>query len=94
MQITRQAVSQLIESLVSPEYVERHADPKDGRRVVLRLSDKGRAAAWVIGAAAVTVEHEMSRRLARETLLELRRALEGFVDHDSASRSAAVGHTS
>jgi DNA-binding MarR family transcriptional regulator len=94
MQITKQAVSQLIESLVSLEYVERHADPKDGRRVVLRLSDKGRAAASVIGAAAATVEHDMSRRLGKETLLELRRALEGFVDQDSSGRSPSIGSTS
>jgi len=84
MEITKQAVSQLIESLVGLEYVERHADPDDKRRVVLRLSDKGRAAASVIGDAADSVEHEMSRRLGKETLLELRRALEGFVDDDSA----------
>ena len=89
MQITKQAVSQLVESLVGLEYVERHADPNDRRHVVLRLSDKGRSAASVIGAAAATVEHEMSHRLGRETLLQLRRALEGFVDDDSASRSAA-----
>ena len=89
MQITKQAVSQLIESLVGLEYVERHADPIDRRRVVLRLSDKGRDAASVIGAAAATVEQETIHRLGKETLLELRRALQGFVDDDSAS---AVDH--
>jgi DNA-binding MarR family transcriptional regulator len=87
MQITKQAVSQLVDSLVTLGYVERHDDPNDGRRVVLRLSDRGREAASVIGAAAGAVEHELRHRLGEESLLELRRALEGFVEGDSGSRS-------
>jgi DNA-binding MarR family transcriptional regulator len=79
MQITKQAVSQLVEALVGSGYVERHADPDDRRRVVLRLSDKGRDAASVIGAAAASVEQEMTHRLGKETLRELRGALQGFV---------------
>lgn len=61
-------------------YVDRHADPKDRRRVVLRLSDKGRAAGSVIGATAARVEQDVSHRLGEETVLQLRRALRGFGD--------------
>jgi DNA-binding MarR family transcriptional regulator len=80
MQITKQAVSQLVDSLVTLGYVERHDDPADKRRVVLRLSDLGRSAAVVIADAAAAAEGEATRRIGSGTMLELRSALEGFVD--------------
>ncbi|HEY2563512.1 MAG TPA: MarR family winged helix-turn-helix transcriptional regulator [Acidimicrobiales bacterium] len=89
MQITKQAVSQLVDSLATLGYVERHEDPTDGRRVLLRLSARGQAAASVVAAAAAAVEHEARHRLGDGAMLELRRTLEGFVD-DPASRSTPV----
>jgi len=46
--ITKQAASQLIEQLVQRGYVERVADPRDGRARVLRLTDRG----WACTGAA------------------------------------------
>ncbi|HEY6624224.1 MAG TPA: hypothetical protein VIX85_10355 [Acidimicrobiales bacterium] len=65
---------------VTLEYVERHDDPADKRRVVLRLSDLGRSAAVVIADASAAAEGEATRRIGSGTMLELRSALEGFVD--------------
>ncbi|HEX4217859.1 MAG TPA: MarR family transcriptional regulator [Acidimicrobiales bacterium] len=89
MQITKQAVSQLVDSLAGLGYVERHDDPTDGRRVLLRLSGRGRAAAGLIAGAAHAVEQEAGHVMGDGAVLELRRALEAFVD-DPASRSTPV----
>jgi hypothetical protein len=52
----------------------------DKRRVILRLSARGRAAATVIADAGAAAEREASDRIGSATMVELRAALEGFVD--------------
>ena len=39
--VTKQAVSQVIDVLVTHGYLERHGDSGDRRRVVLALTDRG-----------------------------------------------------
>ena len=51
MGISKQAVSKLVDQLVDSDYVERLANLADRRRVVLRLTTKGRGAADALRAA-------------------------------------------
>lgn len=67
--VSKQAAGQLVDSLVVRGYLDRTVDPADRRRLVVRLTDRGEAAATVIRAAAesleATVEADVgSRRVA------------------------------
>ena len=85
MQISKQAVSQLLLQLGRLGYIERRGDPGDRRRSMLGLTPRGRAAAAVIGAACAAVQASASARLGAGAIDGLRRALEAFApDPDAA----------
>ena len=49
--VSKQAAGQLIDTLVSRGYLDRSVDPRDRRRLTISLTERGAAAAAVIGAA-------------------------------------------
>jgi DNA-binding MarR family transcriptional regulator len=75
MGISKQAVSQLIETLVAADYVARHPSPEDRRRTLLRLTSRGRRAARVIDEAVAAMEAEMLENIGRDALSQLYRSL-------------------
>jgi len=75
MQITKQAVSALVEELAAKSYVERSPDDVDRRRTVLRLTDRGAAAARLIEQTCLDVEHSIERDLGSKDISRLRRIL-------------------
>jgi DNA-binding MarR family transcriptional regulator len=75
MQISKQAVSTLVEDLVAKGYVERFPDDGDRRRTILRLTDRGVAAARVIEQNCLSVESEIEADLGTEEVSRLRRVL-------------------
>lgn len=81
MGISKQAVSQLVDSLVALGYVARRPSPDDRRRTLLQLTARGRGAVRCIDQAVARIESGMAGTLGRERLLELHRAL---VDLDEA----------
>jgi DNA-binding MarR family transcriptional regulator len=66
MDISKQAVSQLVDTLVEQGYVARHPDTEDRRRTLLVLTPRGQAAAQVIGEAMSEVESKMAVRIGDE----------------------------
>ena len=58
--VTRQAASQLIDTLVVRGYLSREVNPADRRRLNIELTDRGRAAAEAIGAAIGQVDAELA----------------------------------
>ena len=58
--VTRQAASQLIDTLVVRGYLSREVNPADRRRLNIELTDRGRAAAEAIGAAIGQVDEELA----------------------------------
>jgi DNA-binding MarR family transcriptional regulator len=80
MQITKQAVSQLIETLVDLGYVQRQADPVDRRRVVMTLTAQGRDAAGVIADAIVRLRIEVGRTIGPVEVAHLEHILAAFSD--------------
>lgn len=56
MGVSKQAVSRLVDALVTLGFVDRKPNSSDRRRTDLRLSAKGRRAAVVIGEAVRTTE--------------------------------------
>lgn len=72
---SKQRSSQLIDTLVLRGYVERQNDPDDRRRMSLRLTERGRAAAAAIQAAVDAIDAELAERLTAEELHGLRAGL-------------------
>ena len=88
--ISKQGISQLIESLVTLGYVARHAAADDRRRTLLHLTARGRDAARIIDATVAEVEQTMADTIGRERLQELHRAL---LELDEASVGSGADRT-
>ena len=68
MGISKQAVSQLVETFVTLGYVGRDAAADDRRRTLLLLTTRGRRAAWMIDATVAEMEETMASTIGRERL--------------------------
>ena len=73
--VTRQAASQLIDTLVVRGYLSREVNPADRRRLNIELTDRGRAAAEAIGAAIGQVDEELAAVITPAELAGLRAGL-------------------
>jgi len=73
--ISKQAVSQLIDTMVMRGYLERVADSEDRRRMLLSLTSRGEAAAQVAWLAVTAVDDELASRLPPSGLAALRTGL-------------------
>lgn len=76
--LSKQAASQLIDTLVLRDYLERRIDPEDRRRMEVRLTERGRTAARAIREAVDAIEAALVRRIGFEQLRELRAGLAAF----------------
>ena len=61
--VTKQAVSQVTDTLVSRGYVERSPDPGDRRRVRLTLTERGQQVAAAVGRAVSAVDEQLRARV-------------------------------
>jgi DNA-binding MarR family transcriptional regulator len=75
LRVTRQAVAQVVDVLERDGYVERIADPGDGRAKLVCLTRRGRAALRVMRATALTIEQEWEVLLGPERLDDFRETL-------------------
>lgn len=75
MDITKQAVGQLVDTLVALGYAERLPYPDDRRRTLLSLTKRGEQAVLVIDRAVAEVEATMAEQIGGEELLQLARTL-------------------
>jgi DNA-binding MarR family transcriptional regulator len=91
MGISKQAISQLVETLVTLGYVARRPAADDRRRTLLHLTSRGRSAARIIDATVADVEETMANAIGRERLQELHRAL---VELDEATVGSGPDPTS
>jgi DNA-binding MarR family transcriptional regulator len=78
MGISKQAVSQLVDTLVVRGYLDRSADPQDRRRIVLGLTPRGAAAAETARQGVAEVDRRLAdltsareRAATRRVLLSL-----------------------
>ena len=85
--ISKQAVSQLIDTMVMRGYLERTPDPDDRRRMLLTLTPRGEEAATVSWQAATGVDDDLTRRLTPGGVAALRAGL--IVLCEMAEESAA-----
>jgi DNA-binding MarR family transcriptional regulator len=83
--VSKQAAGQLVDTLVARGYLDRSVDPDDRRRLVVRATDRGIAAARVVSDAAAVVEESLAASVGSTRLDHTRRvlaalALKGQVD--------------
>jgi DNA-binding MarR family transcriptional regulator len=74
--MTKQSVGEVTSDLEQRGYLERVADPSDGRAKIIRLTEQGRKA-YAIGRRLIEeLEHDWADRYGEERVAALREALE------------------
>lgn len=76
--LSKQAASQLVDTLVLRTYLERRNDPVDRRRTEVRLTGRGRAAARAIQAAIGAIDAAVATLVTAEDLHGLRAGLAAY----------------
>ena len=78
--VTKQAASQLIDTLVLRGYLEREVNLEDRRRMTIELSERGRAAAEAVRAGTEAVDAELVEMLSPAQLAGLRAGLAALAE--------------
>jgi len=76
---SKQAASQLIDTMVARGYVERVPDEADRRRMIVTLTDRGRAAAEVSHHAVDTIDAALSAEVGADAVASMRATLGALV---------------
>jgi DNA-binding MarR family transcriptional regulator len=80
--MSKQAAGQLVDTLVVRGYLTREPDPDDRRKLTVALTDRGRAAARVAGAARDTLDAKLVARAGERDVERMRRTLSLLIDID------------
>jgi DNA-binding MarR family transcriptional regulator len=80
---SKQAAGQLVDTLVVRGYLDRSIDPDDRRRLIVRLTGRGEAAARLIRSAVDHVEDRLELVTGPEQVLAARDVLAALVRMDS-----------
>ncbi len=80
LSVSRQAASQLIDTLVVRGYLERLVDPEDRRRMMIEPTERGRAAAAVVRSAVLAVDTKLASMITAEQLAAMRAGLVALCD--------------
>jgi DNA-binding MarR family transcriptional regulator len=78
--VSKQAASQLIDTLVVRGYLDRTVNEDDRRRMDIVLTERGREAAHVVRAAIGAVDRELAARISPDGVAALRAGLEALCD--------------
>jgi hypothetical protein len=89
--VTKQAVSQLTDTLVSRGYLERSPDPDDRRRVALELTERGRLVVEAVARGVATVDLQLRERVPAEQVDAMRAGLRALAEIKTASETAGAG---
>ncbi len=87
--ISKQAVSQMVEALVTRGYLARERDPSDRRRVKLSLTERGRRAGKAGHDAIVRVDGALRLRVGAEGIARTRATLVALLEIKRAARAGA-----
>jgi DNA-binding MarR family transcriptional regulator len=80
LRISKQAAGQLVDTLVTRGYLTREGDPVDRRKLVITLTERGRDAAAVQGAARDRIDADLHTRIGDSGLRGLKRGLAALVE--------------
>ncbi|MGH7120525.1 MAG: MarR family winged helix-turn-helix transcriptional regulator, partial [Acetobacteraceae bacterium] len=79
LQVTKQAVNDVLRDMEELGYLTRVHDPTDGRARIIRLTSKGRHLEAVVYDGAQSAESAIGQLLGREAFADLRDSLEKVV---------------
>ena len=82
MGVTKQAVSQSVDTLVLRGYLERSHDPSDRRKVNLTLTERGREAGKAARSAIERVDRELRDRVGAKKVADARETLVALLEMD------------
>ncbi len=94
--VSKQAASQLIDTLVLRGYLVRDVDPQDRRRQTLAVTERGQAAAEAIRSAVTAVDARLATMISAEEMSGLRAgllALAEIKEQMEHEGHAAMGHS-
>jgi DNA-binding MarR family transcriptional regulator len=80
LRVSKQSAGQLVDTLVLRGYLERFVDGEDRRRLTVRLSERGRAAAAAQSAARQRVDAQLLARVGADCVEQTRRALYALIE--------------
>jgi len=86
MGVSKQTASQLVDTLVIRGYIERSVDPDDRRRVILTLTERGRAASDVVFHAIEEVDARLVAVVGPERMAHTKETLAALIDLWQPSR--------
>jgi DNA-binding MarR family transcriptional regulator/catechol 2,3-dioxygenase-like lactoylglutathione lyase family enzyme len=89
--VTKQAVSQVTDTLVSRGYLERSPDPDDRRRVILELTERGRLVLEAVARGVDAVDRQLRERVPAGQVDAMRAALRALAEIKTASPAAGTG---
>jgi DNA-binding MarR family transcriptional regulator len=78
--VSKQAAGQLVDALVVRGYLDRAPDPADRRRLTVRLTERGEAAAAAGRAAVERVDAALVARVGADHVAHARAALAALID--------------
>jgi DNA-binding MarR family transcriptional regulator len=86
LEVTKQAASQLIDTLVLRGYLTRDVHPDDRRRMVIDLTERGRGAAAAIREAVLEVDAMLTSMISAEDMAGLRVGLAALAEIKERTR--------
>jgi len=84
--MSKQAMAELVLEAERLGYLQRSADPTDGRSKIIEFTDKGWAAVDVALKALREIETELAQRLGESTVRRLRKTLLDILDRPAFTR--------
>jgi DNA-binding MarR family transcriptional regulator len=89
--VTKQAVSQVIDTLVNRGYLNRSPDPDDRRRISLELTERGKEVVGAVLRGVAAVDLQLQERVPADQIDAMRAALFALADIKSASIATGAG---
>lgn len=80
LRISKQAASQLVETLVTRGYLQRDVDESDRRKLTITLTERGQAAAAIQAGARESIDAELVARVGQADVDIARRTLAALID--------------
>jgi DNA-binding MarR family transcriptional regulator len=87
---TKQAFSQLVDTMVLRGFLTRNVDPGDRRRITLHMTERGEAAAQASYDGCLEVDQELERRLTAEELAGMRKGLSVLAEIKASLKGQAI----
>ncbi len=87
--VSKQAASQLVDTLVVRGFLTRDVDKSDRRKMTLELTERGEAAAAAVARGVGAVDADLQSRLTPDELRGLRRGLVALITIKEESEDAA-----